>query len=65
MLKTRSWTIQGNSIYQENDSYKTNKSRTHILALIYVFKSFLPIKAHQAYEKGFIVYLETIAFEKH
>ena len=37
----------------------------HILALIYVFKSFLPIKAHQAYEKGFIVYLETIAFEKH
>ena len=37
----------------------------HILALIYAFKSFLHIKAHQSYEKGFMAYLETIAFEKH
>ena len=36
----------------------------HILPLIFAFKSFLHIKPHQPYKKGFMEYLETIAVEK-
>ena len=35
-----------------------------ILPLIFAFKSFLYIKPHQPYEKGFMAHLETTAVEK-
>ena len=51
------------SIYQPNDWYKSDKSRIHILALVYASKSFLPMQTHQPHGKAFMSHLETIAIQ--
>ena len=50
-------------LYQPNDWYKSEKSRMHILALVYASKSFLPMESHQPHAKPFMAHLESIAIE--
>ena len=56
--------MQVSWVYQRDDWYKSEKSRMHILPLVYLSKSFLPIQSHQPCKKEFIVHLENIVMEK-
>ena len=49
-------------MYHPDDWYKSNKSRMHILALVYAWKSFLPMN-HQPHSKAFMSHLESIITE--
>ena len=50
-------------LYQPDDWYKSEKSRMHILALVYASKSFLLVESHQPHAKAFMGHLESIATE--
>ena len=50
-------------VYHADDWHKSEKSRMHILGLVYLSKSFLPNKAHQPHRKAFMEHLECIVIK--
>ena len=54
--------IKVSRTYHPYDWYKSEKSRMHILALVYASKSFLAMK-QQPHSKAFMAHLESIVTE--
>ena len=55
--------IRVSLVYHADDWHKSEKSRMHILGLVYLSKSFLPNKAYQPHRRAFMDHLESIVIK--
>ena len=55
--------MQVTTIYHQDDWYKKEKCRMHILGFVYLPKSFLSNKSHQPHRKAFMDHLGSVIIE--